>query len=89
MESNYDNLDPQERYYKILALTSVAVGSLSICGGLIPVVGMIGAIIGIVAGFYGRRSSAQKLANFGILISSFALTLSLTYGFFVYISTPK
>lgn len=89
MQSNYDNLDPQERYYKILALTSITLGSLSICGGLIPIVGVVGGILGIVAGFFGRRSAAQKLANFGILISSFAITLALSYGFIVYISNPK
>lgn len=89
MEPNYDRLDPEERYNKILALTSAVLGMASICGALIPIVGIIGSTLGIIAGYFGRKSESQKLANFGILMSSFALTLSLTYGFFVYISNPK
>lgn len=89
MDDQYDRLDPQERYYKILSLTSVLFGSVSICVGLIPFLGIIGSVIGIIAGFYGRRSENHKLANLGIFVSSFALTLSLTYGFFAYLVTPK
>lgn len=89
MDDQYDRLDPQERYYKILALTSVLFGFVSICAGLIPFVGIIGSVIGIIAGFFGRKSESQKLANAGIFLSCFALTLSLTYGFIVYLSTPK
>ncbi|MHB1338220.1 MAG: hypothetical protein ACYCYG_05310 [Bellilinea sp.] len=89
MEPNYDNLDPQERVNRILALFSFLIGAASICGGLIPIIGAIGAVVGVVAGVFGRKSDSHKLATAGIIISSFALTLSLTYGFIVYLSTPK
>lgn len=89
MEPNYDSLDPQERVNRILALFSVLIGAASICGGLIPVVGVIGAVTGIVAGYFGRKSDSNKLATAGIIISCFALTLSLTYAFIVYLSSPK
>lgn len=89
MDDQYDRLDPQERYYKILALTSVLFGSVSVCAGLVPFVGIIGSVIGIIAGFLGRKSESEKLANAGILISSFALTLSLAYGFLTYLTGPK
>lgn len=89
MDPNYLDLDPQERINKILAFFSVLIGAASICAGLIPIIGIIGSIIGIVAGIFGRKSENYKLATVGIYLSSFSLTLSLVYGFIVYLSTPK
>ncbi len=89
MDPNYLDLDPQERINKILAFFSVLIGAASICAGLIPIIGIIGSIAGIVAGIFGRKSESQKLATAGIFISSFSLTLSLVYGFIVYLSNPK
>jgi hypothetical protein len=89
MDPNYLDLDPQERINKILALFSVLIGAGSICAGLIPIFGIIGSILGIIAGAFGRKSDSRKLATVGIVISCFSLTLSLSYGFIMYLSSPK
>ncbi len=89
MDPNYLDLDPQERINKILAFFSVLIGAASICAGLVPIIGIIGSIAGIVAGIFGRKSESRKLATAGIFLSSFSLTLSLLYGFIVYLSNPK
>lgn len=86
MDPNYLNLDPQERTNKILALFSAFLGVASICTGIIPLVGILSAALGILAGVFGRKSEARKLANVGIVVSGFGLLLSLVYAFFLYIS---
>ena len=85
MDPNYLDLDPQERINKILALFSVLIGTASICAGLIPIVGAVSSIAGIVAGIFGRKSESRKLATVGIVISAFSLMLSIVYAFFGYI----
>jgi len=89
MDPNYLDLDPEERVNKIMALFSILLGAAGLCGGLIPIVGAVIAILGIIAGSFGRKSESRKLATFGIILSCFSLTLSLVYGFFVYLSSPK
>jgi hypothetical protein len=86
LDPNYLDLDPQERINKILALFSVFLGVGSICGGIIPIAGVIIAGLGILTGYFGRKSAAHKLATAGIIISAFGLLLSSVYAFFIYIS---
>ncbi len=85
MEPNYQNLDPEERINKFLAAVSVLLGSASICAGIVPIVGVIGAVISLFAGIRGRHSESNKLATLGIVISAFALTISVVYAIFVQI----
>ena len=89
MDPNYLDLDPQERINRILSLFSILLGVVGLCGGLIPIFGIITSILGIIAGSFGRKSDSRKLATVGIVICCFSLTLSLVYGFFVYLSSPK
>ena len=86
MDPNYLDLDPQERINKILALFSVLLGAASICGGIIPVAGIVAAGLGIICGIYGRKSDARKLGTAGIIVSSFGMLISSVYAFFIYIS---
>ena len=86
MEPNYDNLDPEERINKLLAVISVLLGSASICAGIIPIVGVIGGAIGLWSGLRGRKSESRSLATLGVIISAFALTISVVYAIFVQIS---
>jgi hypothetical protein len=86
MEPNYMNLDPEERVNKLLALISVLLGAASVCAGIVPIVGIIGAAIGIFAGIRGRRSESRKIATLGIIVSAFAMTWSIVYAVFAQIS---
>lgn len=89
MDPNYLNLDPSERINKIMALFSLLIGFASICGGIFPIAGIIGSILGIVTGYFGRKSESRRLATVGIIVSCFSLTLTLVYMFIVYLSSPK
>jgi hypothetical protein len=86
MDPSYLNLDPEERTNKIMALFSVLLGIGSICGGLIPIAGIIAAALGVLTGFFGRKSESRKLATVGIIISALGMTVSAVYAFFLYIS---
>jgi apolipoprotein N-acyltransferase len=91
MEPNYLDLDPEERINKILAALSLILGASSICAGLYPPIGIVGGVLSLIAGIRGRRSSARKVASFGIFISAFAIVISVVYWIFLaiqkYIST--
>jgi hypothetical protein len=83
MEPDYSALDPVERTNKFLALFSIIFGVLSLCSGLIPIAGIITSVIGIVTGFYGRKSEQKKMALVGIIISAFGLLISIVYALFL------
>jgi apolipoprotein N-acyltransferase len=83
MEPNYLDLDPEERINKILAFLSVILGASSICAGLYPPLGIIAGVISLFSGIRGRRSASRKVATLGILISAFAITLSVIYWIFL------
>ncbi|MEN6572401.1 MAG: hypothetical protein ABFD24_11210 [Anaerolineaceae bacterium] len=89
MDPNYLNLDPSERINKIMALFSLLIGFASICAGIFPIAGIIGSVLGIVTGYFGRKSESRRLATVGIIVSCFSLTLTLVYMFIVYLSSPK
>jgi hypothetical protein len=85
MEPNYKSLDPEERINKLLAAVSVLLGTASICAGIVPIIGIIGGAFSLFAGIRGRHSESNKLATAGIVISAFALTISVVYAIFVQI----
>jgi hypothetical protein len=83
MEPNYLDLDPEERINKLLAFLSVILGASSVCAGLYPPMGIIAGAISLFSGIRGRRSSSQKVATLGIIISAFAITMSVVYWIFL------
>ena len=85
MEPNYSRMDPEEQLNKLLAIVSVALGIFSLCGGLIPIIGIIGGSLGIVAGYFGRKSESRKIALVGISISALAILISCVYALFLFI----
>jgi hypothetical protein len=93
MEPNYQNLDPDERTNKTLAIISIVLGIISICAGLLPPVGIIAGAISLFAGIRGRRSDSRRLGTIGIIIAAFAITLSIVYWIFLslqkYITLPQ
>jgi len=83
METDPASLDPEERFNKLLALFSAAVGVLSLCAGLIPICGASLGLLGIVAGFFGRRSESRQMATAGTGLSILGLMISITYFLFL------
>jgi hypothetical protein len=56
-----------------------------LCGAIIPVCGGTLALLGILAGYFGRRSESRKMATVGIGISVLGLLIAIIYAIFVYI----
>lgn len=83
MEPNYLDLDPEERINKLLAFLSVILGASSICAGLYPPLGIIAGAISLFSGIRGRRSSSRKVANLGIIVSAFGITMSVVFWIFL------
>jgi hypothetical protein len=85
---DYTSLDPEERTNKLLALFSIGIGILSLCGALIPICGGIGGIAGIVFGYFGLKSESRLTARIGMAVSALALLLAMVYGFLVMLQNP-
>jgi hypothetical protein len=79
MQTDPASLDPEERMNKFYALASVALGVLSLCGGLVPIFGAILAILGIVSGLLGRRSERKRMATVGMGLSVIGLLTAVIY----------
>jgi hypothetical protein len=86
MEPNYSDLDPEERANRTWAWFSIILGISSLCTGIIPVVGIIISLLGIISGIAGRKSDNKKIAFVGIIISVLGITVSLVYSIFLLIS---
>ena len=84
MEPDYGRLDPDERTLHYMALGSVSLGIISLCAGLIPIVGVFISIAGIGLGLLGRKSESHKMAMIGILLSILGFMIAVTYAFIVY-----
>ncbi|MBA4375836.1 MAG: hypothetical protein C0401_06655 [Anaerolinea sp.] len=85
MEPNYLNLDPEERINKMLAAISILLGAASICAGIVPIIGIVGGLLGLFAGIRGRRSESRNIATAGVIVSAFAILISVVYAIFVQI----
>lgn len=86
IEPDYGSLDPEEKTNRYLALGSVALGILSLCGALVPFCGIAGSLAGIGLGLWGMRSDSRKMALVGIAICIISLLTSITYGVLVVFS---
>ena len=62
---------------RIMTIASLVLGVISLCGVVVPIIGVPLAIAGIILGFLGRRDVSQKsLATAGIVISIIGILLS-------------
>jgi hypothetical protein len=85
MEPNYESLDPEERNNKFFAYLSVALGVVSLCGGIIPLAGILLSGFGLVTGFLGRKSANRKIATLGVIVSALGLLVTFVYMIFLWI----
>lgn len=84
MQTDPASLDPEERMNKFYALMSAALGFLSLCTGLIPVVGTILGVAGIILGLLGRRSESKRTAMAGIILSIIGVLTAIIYSALLY-----
>ncbi len=57
---------------KWFAIASLALGVINLCSWLYPLAGGLLAVVGIVLGFLGLKSSRKTLAIIGIALSCWA-----------------
>jgi hypothetical protein len=78
--------DPQERLYRFYALVSAALGIFSLCAAVIPVLGCVIGLLGILTGMGGRRSDRARMAMVGISLSTIGIMTAILYSLLVYFS---
>jgi hypothetical protein len=78
--------DPQERLYRFYALASAALGIFSLCTAVLPALGCVIAVLGILTGLWGRKSDRTRMAMIGISLSTIGMMTAILYSFFVYFS---
>lgn len=84
MQTDPASLDPEERMNKFYALMSAALGVLSLCTGLVPMLGTIFGAAGVILGFLGRRSESKRIAMAGIVLSIIGLLTAIIYSLLLY-----
>ena len=84
MQTDPASLDPEERFNKFYALSSAALGLISLCGALLPICGVTLGVLGIVLGIFGRRSENKRMATIGIALSIIGLLTAIIYSILVY-----
>ena len=84
MQTDPASLDPEERLNKFYALLSTGLGVLSFCAGLVPALGTIFGIGGIVFGILGRRSERKRMATVGLIISILGLLTAVIFSILLY-----
>ena len=84
MQTDPASLDPEERLNKFYALLSAGLGVLSFCTGLIPALGTIFGIAGIVFGILGRRSESKRMATVGMILSIIGALAAIIFSFLLY-----
>lgn len=84
MQTDPASLDPEERLNKFYALLSAALGTLSLCTGLIPALGVIFGVGGIIFGYLGRRSENKRVAMAGIILSIVGALTAIIYSILLY-----
>ena len=84
MQTDPASLDPEERLNKFYALLSAGLGVLSFCTGLVPALGTIFGIGGIVFGILGRRSENKRLATVGLILSIVGALTAVIFSILLY-----
>jgi len=73
---------------KGLAIASLILGILSLCGSVLWYYGGPISIVGIVLGFLGMKSSGKGMAIAGIILSAIGLLLLIVFVIISLVSGP-
>lgn len=79
MQEDFDRLDPDIRMKRQYAIASAALGTLSLCAGIIPACGGTLALLGIGLGVLSLRIEPNRTAWAGISLSVLGIFIVLTY----------
>ncbi|HZW02913.1 MAG TPA: DUF4190 domain-containing protein [Anaerolineaceae bacterium] len=71
---------PVEPNRQGFAIASLVVGILNLCFWIIPICGGPTAVIGLILGYLGLKSTARGMAIAGIVLSAIALILAIING---------
>lgn len=85
MQTDPSSLDPEERLNKFYALLAVGLGVLSFCTGLVPALGTLFGLGGIIFGVLGRRSERQRMATVGLIISIIGTMTAIIFSVLLYL----
>jgi hypothetical protein len=73
----------------ILAVLSLVCGVISLCGVVVPFIGVPLGLLAVVLGYFGRRSDERKsLATIGMVLGGLGILLSCVPVFLVYVMRP-
>lgn len=84
MQTDPASLDPEERLNKFYALLSTALGVLSFCTGLIPALGTLLGVAGIIFGVLGRRGENKRMATAGLILSIIGALTAVIFSILLY-----
>lgn len=87
MQTDPASLDPEEKLYRFYALFSIALGILSLCVGLIPALGTILGVVGVLFGMLSRKSEYKRMAWIGIGFSCIGFLTAIIYSLLVYFAS--
>jgi hypothetical protein len=70
----------------LLAVLSLVCGLISLCGVVVPFAGIPFGLLGLVLGYFGRRSAERKnLATIGMVLGGLGVLLSCVPIFVIYV----
>jgi len=75
-------------YKKGLAIASLVLGILSLCGSLVWFCGVPLSIVGVVLGFLGIKGTGRSLAIGGLILSAVGLLLAIVFAILGVVASP-
>lgn len=72
-----NNNPPQARDNSDLAITSLAIGIVSLLAWYIPICGITISVLGLILGIISRSSSKRSLAIAGIVLNVIGITITV------------
>lgn len=89
----YDPMvEPAENDKKGLAIASLVIGIISLCAWIVPGCNLLLALVGVILGVLGLKSSKKTLSIIGLVLCGLILLLSICYsaGLIIsYVSDPE
>lgn len=76
---DFDKLDPDVRMKRQYAIASAALGTISLCAGIIPACGWGVAVLGIALGVLSLKIEPNRTAWVGIALSALGILITLVY----------
>lgn len=79
MQVDPASLDPELRFARTYAISSAALGLISLCASIIPICGAMSSVLGIILGLISLKTERSKTAIAGIAISILGVLITVIY----------